>query len=500
MKAKDLRNSILQMAVQGKLVPQDPNDEPASVLLERIRAERAKLIKEKKIKAPKGGESVIYRASDGSHYEKRGKGEPVCIDDEIPFEIPESWEWVRLGSIIALLSGQDFETKDYNSAQKGIPYFTGASNIDNGSLIVNRWTEKPRCLVTPGNLLVVCKGAGVGKMAIVPNDIKEAHIARQIMAIDCMGHCAERYLSFFIEVQLKLVREQMQGVIPGISRDVLLSMITPVPPFGEQLRIIAKLDVISSLVSDYAALEDARQCLDAELPDRLRKSILQLAVQGKLVEQDPADEPAAVLLDRIRAERAALVKTKKLKAPKGGESIIYRASDGGYYEKRSKGEPQPIEVPFDIPESWEWARIGSVFDMQAGKNIATANISDIQDEKHPYPCFGGNGIRGYVQEPNRNGRYPIVGRQGALCGCVNYAEGEFYATEHAVVTTCFDKTDVSWACIVLEALNLNQYATATAQPGLAVSKIVDVFIPVPPAGEQARIAEVYEAYKRFTNQ
>jgi len=286
----------------------------------------------------------------------------------------------------------------------------------------------------------------------------------------------------------------------NINSQKLKSFLLPVPPLEEQKRIVSLLNETMPYVDQYSALEDARERLDAELPDRLRKSILQMAVQGKLVSQDPADEPASALLERIRAERAKLIKEKKLKAPKGGESVIYRASDGGYYEKRSKGEPQPIEVPFDIPESWEWARIGSVFDMQAGKNIATANISDIQDEKHPYPCFGGNGIRGYVQEPNRNGRYPIVGRQGALCGCVNYAEGEFYATEHAVVTTCFDKTDVSWACIVLEALNLNQYATATAQPGLAVSKIVDVFIPVPPAGEQARIAEVYEAYKRFTNQ
>lgn len=133
--------------------------------------------------------------------------------------------------------------------------------------------------------------------------------------------------------------------------------------------------------------------------------------------------------------------------------------------------------------------------MQAGKNIAAVNISSVQDEMHSYPCFGGNGIRGYVQAPNRNGRFPIVGRQGALCGCVNYAEGEFYATEHAVVTTCFDKTDVNWACVALEALNLNQYATATAQPGLAVSKIIDVLIPVPPAPEQSRIAEAYRAYR-----
>ncbi|MBR3225612.1 MAG: restriction endonuclease subunit S [Atopobiaceae bacterium] len=239
----------------------------------------------------------------------------------------------------------------------------------------------------------------------------------------------------------------------------------------------------------------------------LRNSILQMAVQGKLVPQDPADEPASVLVERIRKERAKLIKEKKIKAPRGGESVIFRASDGGHYEKRvdargREGEPVCIddEIPFEIPESWAWSRIGTLFSMQAGKNIAAARISDTQDGDHPYPCFGGNGIRGYVKESNRNGRFPIVGRQGALCGCVNYAEGGFYATEHAIVTTCFDKTDVGWACLVLEALNLNQYATATAQPGLAVSKIVDVLIPVPPISEQARIKEAYNAFQELTNQ
>ena len=505
MKAKDLRNSILQMAVQGKLVPQDPNDEPASALLERIRAERAKLIKEKKIKAPKGGESVIYRASDGSHYEKRGKGEPVCIDNEIPFEIPESWEWVRLENVCRVITDGDHQPPP--QVPEGVPFLV-ISNVSSGDISFEGTRFVPRSYYDElddsrkpktGDLLFTVTGS-FGIPVIVRTNREfcfQRHIAllKPLLNVEYLWWVVQTP-AFFNYCDLKATGTAQRTV----SLSTLRSGIVPVPPESEQDRILEYLSGILPLVDQYGALDDARECLDAELPDRLRKSILQIAVQGKLVEQDPADEPASALLERIREERAKLIKEKKLKAPKGGESVIYRASDGGYYEKRSKGEPQPIEVPFGIPESWEWARIGSVFDMQAGKNIAAANISDIQDEKHPYPCFGGNGIRGYVQEPNRNGRYPIVGRQGALCGCVNYAEGELYATEHAVVTTCFDKTDVSWACIVLEALNLNQYATATAQPGLAVSKIVDVFIPVPPAGEQARIAEVYEAYKRFTNQ
>ena len=172
-------------------------------------------------------------------------------------------------------------------------------------------------------------------------------------------------------------------------------------------------------------------------------------------------------------------------------------SDGSPYEKRVDAKGRVLsdkciadEVPFEeLPEGWAWARLGSAFHMQAGKNIKASLLFDEQTEKAPYPCFGGNGIRGFVAKSNTRGDYPIIGRQGALCGNVKRATGEFYATEHAVVVTCFSNTDVAWVCCFLAALNLNQYATATAQPGLAVSKISGVLIPVPPLAEQRRIVE-----------
>ena len=165
-------------------------------------------------------------------------------------------------------------------------------------------------------------------------------------------------------------------------------------------------------------------------------------------------------------------------------------SDNLPYEKVGKNEPVCIadEVPFDIPESWEWCRIGELFFLQAGKNISSSSISE-KPFANAVPCYGGNGIRGYVKESNHRGDYPIIGRQGALCGNINRATGDFYATEHAVCVTTFSNTNVSWACVFLKALNLNQYATATAQPGLAVGTINRVLIPVPPVTEQRRITE-----------
>ena len=206
----------------------------------------------------------------------------------------------------------------------------------------------------------------------------------------------------------------------------------------------------------------------------LKNSILQLAIEGKLVPQRKEEGTAKELLAEIRAEKARLIKEKKI--------------------KKSKPLPEITdeEKPFDIPESWEWVRIGELFSLQAGKNIKATYIYHEQTESHVYPCYGGNGVRGFVEFFNSEGDFPIIGRQGALCGNINRAKGKFYATEHAVLTTTFANTDVSWACYFLKALNLNQYATATAQPGLAVSKINQVLIPLPPLAEQHRIVAKIE--------
>ena len=208
---------------------------------------------------------------------------------------------------------------------------------------------------------------------------------------------------------------------------------------------------------------------------QLKNAILQLAIQGKLVPQDPTDEPASVLLTQIRKEKEQLLKAGKL--------------------KKKDLETTPIadeEKPFEIPESWEWVRLKDVFSMQAGKNINASELSQEKNGTHPYLCYGGNGVRGYIGKYNYEGIFPIVGRQGALCGCVNMATGKFQATEHAVVVTTYAQTNEFWAYYFLTASNLNQYATATAQPGLSVANILETFIPLPPLAEQHRIVSKIE--------
>ena len=208
---------------------------------------------------------------------------------------------------------------------------------------------------------------------------------------------------------------------------------------------------------------------------QLKNAILQEAIEGRLVPQDPNDEPASILLERIRAEKERLVREGKL--------------------KKKDLEVKPIndeEKPFEIPESWEWCRIKAILSLQAGKNVTSAEIHSEQNSVFKYPCYGGNGLRGYVKNYNNEGTYPLIGRQGALCGNVNMAHGQFWATEHAVVTDGWRMTDVKWQYFFLIALNLNKYATATAQPGLAVSNIIEVPIPLPPLAEQKRIVAKIE--------
>lgn len=207
---------------------------------------------------------------------------------------------------------------------------------------------------------------------------------------------------------------------------------------------------------------------------QLKNSILQWAIQGKLVEQLPKEGSASDLYEKILAEKQALIKAGKLKKEKPLPPISLE------------------DIPFEIPKEWKWCRIGDIFTLQAGKNIASSEIYNSKSKEHQYPCYGGNGRRGYVSTYNRTGHFCIIGRQGALCGNVNFANGTFYATEHAVVVDVYSNVDVSWSGIFLSALNLNQYAMATAQPGLAVANINKVLIPLPPIGEQKRIVAKLE--------
>ena len=366
MTGQQLKNSILQMAVQGKLVPQDPNDEPASVLLERIRAEKEKLIKEGKIKKEKNP-SVIFRGADNLPYEKIGKNEPICIADEVPFDIPESWEWVRFKNFVNYSMGKTPPRKEaVYWDDSDIPWVSISDMISDG--IVKETKEKvtsyaaesifKRKLSKAGTLLMSFK-LTVGKVSILGIDAFHNEAIISIYPYVDTDKIETNYL--FSTLPLLSQNGDTKSAIKGstLNSDSLDALLIPLPPLQEQKRIVKKLNELTPAVQQYSVRHSHLDKLNTTFPNQLKESILQYAVQGKLVLQNPNDEPASVLLERIRAEKEQLIKAGKIKRDKH-ESVIFRR-DNSYYEKVD-GIERCIdnELPFEIPDSWEWCRLKSL--------------------------------------------------------------------------------------------------------------------------------------------
>ena len=367
MNGKQLKNSILQWAIQGKLVPQDPNDEPASVLLDKIRQEKERLIKEKKIKRDKNA-SIIYRGEDNSYYEKiLATGEVKCIDEEIPFEVPKGWEWCRMGSIGDWGAGA--------TPAKGNPDYYGGSilwlrtgELNNGIVYDSeiKVTKKAlqECSLRMnriGDVLIAMYGATIGKVAIVG---KELTTNQACCACTPFGIYNYFLFYFLMGSQIDFINKGEGGAQPNISREKLVSHLMPIPPLTEQYRIVEKIQYLLPLVEKYSDSQILQDKLNSEIKDKLRKSILQEAIQGKLVPQIAEEGSAQELLEQIKEEKRKLVKEGKLKKSALNDSVIFRGDDNKYYEQIGKKCLDITdEIPFVIPETWQWVRIRDVFQL-----------------------------------------------------------------------------------------------------------------------------------------
>ena len=500
MTGQQLKNSILQMAVQGKLVPQDPNDEPASVLLERIRKEKEQLVKAGKIKKEKNP-SYIFRGADNLPYEKVGKNEPVCIADEVPFEIPESWEWVRLGNVIELQSGQDMTPDKYNSRGDGIPYITGASNIENGKVLINRWTDCGRTFAYKGDILLTCKGT-VGTMAVLQES--QVHIARQIMAIRPIGELYVSYIQLVLQTLVESLKAAAKSMIPGIARDDVLQSLFPVPPFNEQQRIAGKFSTIVPYMKQYSMADTKLSSLNSIFPEALKKSILQEAVQGKLVPQDPSDEPASVLLERIRAEKDRLIQEGKIKRDKH-ESVIYRR-DNSHYEKRGSEEVCiDNELPFEIPENWCWSKMGICLDIRDGTHDTPKYVSDGVPLVTSKNLCNGKIDFSTAKLISLEDHITISQRSKVEAGDIMYAmigsignpvlyngNVEFSIKNMALfkkISNGLDMEYVYWF-LYLSQDTMKNFASGGVQSFVSLGYLRNYWIPVPPIHEQRRMVMV----------
>ena len=377
MNGQQLKNSILQMAVQGKLVPQDPNDEPASVLLERIRKEKEKLIKEGKIKKEKNP-SYIFRGADNLPYEKIGKNDPVCIADEIPFDVPESWEWIRLGAL-TYNHGQTTPTTEFSYIDIGsIDNQNQKLNTDENIVPSEKAPSRARKIVEYGDILYSTVRPYLHNMCIVDRAFSKMPIASTGFAVlTCHAEFVNEFLFYYMMApdfdNYANNTDNAKGVAyPAINDTRLYQALIPVPPVAEQLRIISAFKSILPYIDDYRNAETQLSDLNSSFPEHLKKSILQWAVQGKLVPQDPSDEPAEALLGRIRVEKQRLIKEGKIKKDKH-ESVIFRR-DNSHYEKLNDTERCiDDELPFEIPETWKWIRLGTLFQHNTGKALNASN-------------------------------------------------------------------------------------------------------------------------------
>ena len=337
MTGQQLKNSILQMAVSGKLVPQDPNDEPASVLLDRIRVEKEQFVKEGKIKKEKSP-SRIFRGSDNLPYEQIGNQEPICIADEVPFEIPESWCWVRLSALGEIVGGGTPKTGDIDCWNNGtIPWLTPADMkyvtgkyVTNGErYITEHGLRSSSATMMPAGSVVYSSRAPIGYIAIVANPLCTNQGFKSIVPVDI---ALSDYLYYCLMALTPEIQSRASGTtFKEISGTEFGKTLIPLPGLHEQYLIIDKIEKLLPFVDDYTVKEKENRKLNISFPDQLRKSILQYAVQGKLVPQDPNDEPASTLLERIRAEKERLIAAGKIKRDKH-ESVINRR-DNSHYEK-----------------------------------------------------------------------------------------------------------------------------------------------------------------------
>ena len=529
MTGQQLKNSILQMAVQGKLVPQDPNDEPASVLLERIRKEKEQLIKDGKIKKEKNP-SIIFRGADNLPYEKVGNNEPVCIADEVPFDIPDSWEWCRLSSVNDMYTGNSINQTDkktkYTNLSTGY-YYIGTKDVgfdhtidyDNGVKIPY---NNSKFKIAPKNCILLCiEGGSAGrKIAFTNQDICFGN------KLCCFISYGIDYLFLYYYLQSPLFQEIFKknttGIIGGVSVNTLKSLYFPVPPLAEQKRIIERILCVEQYIDLYAISENAITSLDNSFPELLKKSILQEAVQGKLVPQDPNDEPASVLLERIRAEKQALVKAGKIKKDKN-ESVIFRR-DNSHYEKRGSEEVCiDEELPFEIPRNWEWCYLGDVAFVTklAGFEYTKYIAPNLTDTG--IPLFKGKNIQkgklvfnfeGYIPEyisdelsRSQISKKCLLTPYVGTIGNIAIFDGSFKAHLGSNVGKIelinpVDRTYLSEE-YVLNYLRsaagyqqLTKHKKATAQESISIDAIRNVIIPIPPTNEQNRIINILEGLER----
>ena len=423
-------------------------------------------------------------------YEKIGD-EVRSLADEVPFDIPDSWEWVRLGNISSYA-----ETKQKVNATSADPSIWGLDleDIEKGGRLLEHKTVGERKAV--GDKTVFVKGdilysklrPYLLKILVAPDD---GICTPEIVPFRVYGGINPNYIVNYLKSPYvdNLINSITYGVkMPRVGTETMTSLLVPIPPLEEQLRIVEKIDEVASAVSAYDVAYQKTEALNSTFPEALKKSILQEAVQGKLVPQDPIDESAEALLERIRAEKQRLIKEGKIKKDKH-ESIIFRR-DNSHYEKLD-GVERCIdeELPFEIPETWAWVRIGTILSVSSGDSLTVAQMNSAGS----IPVYGGNGIAGTHDKWNVCHRTLVIGRVGYYCGATHITEPFAWVTDNAFITH-FDEEllQMKWLKFLIDYLEPRKRASSTAQPVISGKLLYPMLVPIPPLNEQHRIVQRIE--------
>lgn len=531
MTPEQLKASILQRAMEGKLVPQDPNDEPASELLKRIKAEKEKLIKEGKIKRDKN-ETEIYRGDDGLHYEKFADG--TVKEVEVPFEIPDSWQWCRIDQL-ALAKGGKRVPKGMKLQEEANSYpYLRVTDMKNETILENKIQYAPpqvrevikNYTISSEDLYITIAGT-IGNAGTIPTQFDGALLTENALKLMIYPLVNKMFLLKAINspaIQNQFLELFNQVAQPKLSIRSTNSTLIPLPPSTEQKRILARLEGVFEVLPKYEVSYAELTKLNKEFPEKLRKSILQYAMQGKLVPQDPNDERVEVLLEKIRQEKQKLFEEGKLKKKDLQESIIFRGVDNSYYEK--SGDKQiHIDVPFDIPEHWKWVKLNYICHyIQRGKSpkyVEKSEIPIISQKCIQWSGFDLSPAR--FLDPKYFSSYDnirlvrhndllwcstgkgTVGRIGIFTDDDRGIYSNIVADSHVTVIRQFDEINSNFTLEYLSSpeiqMNMDDLTTgSTKQQELSLSTVTNILLPICGRSEQDKIISKITQFERYIYQ
>lgn len=477
MNAQELKNSILQLAVQGKLVEQRAEEGTARELLEQIKLEKDQLIKDKKI--------------------KKSKPLPEITEDEIPFEIPESWEWVRVNDIFNVKSAMRIHQTDWQSS--GIPFFRGrelvqlikTGNVDFDIYISKELYEKNKekgGVPSKNDILVTAVGT-IGKSYIVKGTKPFYYKDAYILCFENIANIYPEYIKYCLDspyMQNEIHRDSMATTVAQLTIIKAKEMLVPFPPLEEQHRIVAKIEEILPYIDQYDKAYTKLETFNKKFPEDMKKSILQMAMQGKLVEQRPEEGTADELFEQIVAEKAQRIKEGKIKKEKPIDFVL---SD---------------EIPWDLPENWKWVRFRDITINRDAERVPLS-VSEREHLEKKYDYYGASGVIDKVDKYLFTEDLVLIGEDGAnllsrSTPIAFIATGKYWVNNHAHVIECCKGVFIKYFVYYINAISLAKYVTGTAQPKMNQARMNGIWIPLPPLEEQKRIVAKIEELLPYCDQ